>query len=62
MFACKKAVKIAPEGSIIGSRGLAWALTGDFSRAIQDFELFIKWSDDDEEKAQQQGWVYTLKK
>ncbi|MEM1171852.1 MAG: hypothetical protein AAGJ08_22915, partial [Cyanobacteria bacterium P01_H01_bin.35] len=63
MFACEKAVKLAPkDGGIIGSRGLARALTGDFPGAIQDFEAFIKWTEDDELKAQRQGWVDALKK
>nr|WP_287325273.1 hypothetical protein [Okeania sp. SIO1F9] len=63
MFACEKAVKIAPEnGGFIGSRGLARALTGDFPGAIKDFEAYIKWTEDDEFKARLQGWVDALKK
>nr|MDJ0553734.1 hypothetical protein [Microcoleaceae cyanobacterium MO_207.B10] len=63
MFACERAVKLVPEnGNIIDSRGLARALTGDFSGAIKDFEVFIEWTDNAEKKAQRQGWVDALKK
>ena len=63
MFACEKAVQLAPEdGYIRDSRGLARALTGDFPGAIKDFEAYIKWTDNAEEKAQRQGWVDALKK
>ncbi|NEO95540.1 MAG: hypothetical protein F6K56_37360, partial [Moorea sp. SIO3G5] len=62
MFACEKAVELEPEdGTIIDSRGLARALTGNTKGAIEDFEVFIAWTDDQEEKAQRQGWVDDLK-
>ncbi|NEO72228.1 tetratricopeptide repeat protein [Moorena sp. SIO3H5] len=61
MFACEKAIELAPDdGGIIDSRGLARALTGNRKGAIEDFEQFIKWTDDEEDKAQRQGWVDAL--
>ena len=62
MFACDKAVNLSPnDGNIRDSRGLARALTGNYSGAIEDFEAFIKWTNDKEAKAQRQGWVKDLK-
>ena len=63
MFACEKAVELAPdEGYIQDSRGLARALTGNIKGAIEDFEVFIAWTDNEKKKAQRQGWVDALKK
>ncbi|NEO05953.1 WD40 repeat domain-containing protein [Moorena sp. SIO3I8] len=63
MFACEKAVELAPdEGYIQDSRGLARALTGNIKGAIEDFEVFITWTDNQKMKAQRQGWVDALKK
>ncbi|NEQ88635.1 MAG: tetratricopeptide repeat protein, partial [Moorea sp. SIO2I5] len=63
MFACEKALELKPDhGNYIDSRGLARALTGNRKGAIEDFEQFIKWTDDEEDKAQRQGWVDALKK
>lgn len=45
MDACQRAVELAPdEGVVRDSRGLARALTGDYSGAIEDFKLFVEWS------------------
>ncbi len=61
MFACEKAVTLAPEdGMIRDSRGLARALTGDTKGAIADFQAFIQSSNDSEQKSQRQGWVNAL--
>ncbi|NJM71135.1 MAG: hypothetical protein HC862_13405 [Scytonema sp. RU_4_4] len=61
MFACEKAVQLAPnEGYIRDSRGLARALTGNTQGAIEDFEAFIAWTDDKEQKSQRQRWVKDL--
>ncbi|GAB1540627.1 hypothetical protein NUACC21_32960 [Scytonema sp. NUACC21] len=61
MFACEKAVALAPkDGGILDSRGLARALTGDFKGAIEDFQAFIKWSDNSEQKSQRQSWINAL--
>ena len=62
MFACENAVKLAPDdGNIRDSRGLARALTGDYKGAIADFEAYIAETDDEESKAQRQGWVKALR-
>ncbi|MBD2459261.1 ribosome assembly protein 4 [Nostoc sp. FACHB-87] len=62
LFACDKAVTLAPDdGVILDSRGLARALTGDTPGAIADFEAFIAWSDNKDYKAQRQRWVKELK-
>jgi tetratricopeptide (TPR) repeat protein len=78
LFACEKAVQLAPEdGTIRDSRGLARALTGNKSGAIEDFQAYIQWVDkflkeqtklSDADKAQlnqlkreRQGWINALK-
>lgn len=61
MLACQKAVALAPQdGSIIDSRGLARALTGDISGAIVDFRSFIQLTSDADEIALRQGWIDAL--
>ncbi|MGF1960466.1 MAG: hypothetical protein RMX99_013295 [Aulosira sp. DedVER01a] len=61
MFACEKAVSLAPkDGMIRDSRGLARALTGDTKGAIADFQAFIQWSNNSEQKSQRQTWVNAL--
>jgi len=63
MSACEMAVTRDPNhGGIRDSRGVARALTGDYAGAISDLEAFIKWTNNDESKAQRQGWVDALKK
>ncbi len=63
MFACEKAVKLSPDdGSIRSSRGVARALTGDYQGAIEDFQVYVDWVGDGEEKAKVEGWIETLKK
>ncbi|MBD2227407.1 nSTAND1 domain-containing NTPase [Calothrix anomala] len=62
MFACNQAVKLAPKnGNIRDSRGLARALTSDYQGAIADFEAYIAWTDNKDNKAQRQSWVKDLK-
>ncbi|BAY12459.1 nSTAND1 domain-containing NTPase [Calothrix sp. NIES-2098] len=62
MFACEKAVTLAPKnGDIRDSRGLARALTGYSKGAIADFQAFIQWSNDSEQKSKRQAWVNDLK-
>ncbi|MEO1067611.1 MAG: tetratricopeptide repeat protein [Cyanobacteria bacterium J06638_6] len=62
MFACEKAVALAPEhGGIIDSRGLARALTGDTQGAIADFQAFVEWTNNEDSKAQRQEWIEALK-
>ncbi|WP_237396699.1 hypothetical protein [Okeania sp. KiyG1] len=61
MFACEKAVTLDPEnGSIVDSRGLARALTGDIEGAIADFQVYVEWIDDQKKKAQRQEWIKIL--
>ena len=61
MFACDRAVALAPEDlDIIDSRGLARALTGDYKGAIEDFEVFVKWKYDSEYKLERQAWIKDL--
>ncbi|MEA5496141.1 WD40 domain-containing protein [Limnoraphis robusta] len=63
MFACENAVQLKPKNEdYINSRGVARALTGDFEGAIQDFETFVEWTSDEENKAQRKGWIESLKK
>lgn len=62
IFACEKAVKLAPNnGSIRDVRGLARALTGDYKGAIADFEAYIAQTDDKKSKLQRQAWVKSLR-
>nr|MDJ0718341.1 tetratricopeptide repeat protein [Prochloraceae cyanobacterium] len=65
MFACEKAVTLAPEnGGIRDSRGLARALTGNTKGAIEDFQAFIEWTYSDyypDHKAQRQRWIDALR-
>jgi WD40 repeat protein/predicted negative regulator of RcsB-dependent stress response len=62
MDACEKAVILEPEdGDIRNSRGLARALTGDTAGAIEDFQAFIAWTDNDNHKAKRQRWINELR-
>jgi tetratricopeptide (TPR) repeat protein len=78
LFACEKAVQLAPEaGYIRDSRGLARALTGNKSGAIEDFQSAIQWIDKllkekkdlsdtykaklNQWKRERQGWINALK-
>ena len=46
--------------SIINSRGLARALTGDIEGAIIDFQVYVEWTSNKEEKTQRQEWIKAL--
>jgi len=64
MNACEKAVTLAPEHGKIyyqDSRGLARALTGDTAGAIEDFQAYIAWTENDDYKAQRQRWIDELR-
>jgi tetratricopeptide (TPR) repeat protein len=62
MFACEKAVILKPEDTEIRqSRGIGRALTGNTQGAIEDFETYIKSTDDEQVKAQRQNWVNALR-
>lgn len=70
MNACDNAVQIAsetnPEDSVNyrDSRGLARALTGDYSGAIEDFQSFVEWYQTDSSSkdhvAQREMWIAEL--
>ncbi|NES92202.1 WD40 repeat domain-containing protein, partial [Okeania sp. SIO2B9] len=61
MFACEKAVTLDPkDASIVDSRGLARALTGDLQGAIADFQVYVEWTDGEKKKAQRQKWIEAL--
>ena len=61
MFACEKAVTLAPkDGEIRDSRGLARALTGKTKGAIQDFQAFREWTKNGWQKEQRQKWIDAL--
>ena len=62
--ACEKAVTLASpddKGLFQDSRGVARALTGNIEGAIEDFQAFISWTDDDGQKAKRQGWIESLR-
>ena len=65
MRACDLAVERAggedPIHNFRESRGLARALTGNTEGAIEDFEFFIRHTDNAEWKSQRQAWVVALK-
>ncbi|MUG95383.1 hypothetical protein F7734_24665 [Scytonema sp. UIC 10036] len=61
MFACEKAVALSPkDGNILDSRGLARALNDNSKGAIEDFQAFIKWTNNSEQKSQRQRWINAL--
>ncbi len=61
MFACEKAVALAPkDGGIQDSRGLARALT-ETAGAIEDFQAFVEWTKNERKKAQRQRWIDALR-
>jgi WD40 repeat protein/DNA replication protein DnaC len=62
--ACETAVKNNPEhGGYRDSRGLARALTGDTTGAIEDFQAYIDWSGSPpRRKRQRQTWIEALEK
>ena len=61
LFACEKAIALNPDDiSLLDLRGLARALTGDIQGAIEDFQVYVEWTDDQEKKAQRQEWIKVL--
>jgi WD40 repeat protein len=59
---CDTAVKLAPEdGGIRESRALARALTGNFNGAVEDFQKYVEWSNDEEAIAKRKDWIKSLK-
>jgi len=64
MDICDRAVKLTESSpgswDSRDSRGLARALTGDTSGAIEDFQFFIDHTSDVEVKRQRQKWIDEL--
>jgi WD40 repeat protein/class 3 adenylate cyclase len=59
---CEKAVSLSPgDANIRDSRGLARALTGNTSGAIEDFQFFVDNDDRVELTRQRQQWIVDLK-
>ena len=64
---CEQAVSGSPAASYLDSRGLAYALSGDFEAAIPDFEAALaEWADSENPaiqaiSAERQEWVDTLR-
>jgi regulator of sirC expression with transglutaminase-like and TPR domain len=50
------------QGTLIDSRGLARALTGDRQGAMADFNYFVDWTSDGDKKAQRQTWLESLER
>lgn len=66
--ACERAVNLSPDDMALrDSRGLARALTGNKTGAIEDFTAFIEWAKTQEETryteyaAEREQWIATLK-
>src|SRR5262249_20474984 len=65
---CQQAVSLDPQnGEIRDSRGLARALTGDSTGAIEDFKFFVDWTEKDQQSErtrsrgqQRERWVAEL--
>jgi WD40 repeat protein len=66
LFAGEQAVAMAPDrGDIHDTRGVARALTGDFTGAIDDFKAFVEWAlreegYDADQIARRQAWIAEL--
>ena len=59
---CEHAVELAPNhAKMRDNRGLARALTGDYSGAIEDFQFFVENDNDENLIQQRQEWINTLK-
>ena len=62
--ACGRAVELQPEhGKYYDGRGLARALTGDYAGAIEDFEFYLEWGQDQEPEdylSKRWGWIEQL--
>jgi hypothetical protein len=70
MPACEQAVALASSPDVVAgdrdSRGLARALTGNSSGAIEDFQAFVDWSKQngqyDTLGKEREGWIAALKR
>ncbi len=63
--ACERAVEQRSEGRVRDSRGLARALTGDYTGAVEDFVAFVEWAKQhsiyDEQTRKREDWIRELK-
>ncbi len=64
--ACQQAVELAPDNGVFrDSRGLARALTGDYTGAIEDFEVFVEWTKENGQYERyglkREAWIAELK-
>ncbi|MBW4470384.1 MAG: TIR domain-containing protein [Stenomitos rutilans HA7619-LM2] len=58
---CEKVVATDPDnGEFHDSRGVARAMTGDFAGAIEDFQVFVNWTEEDDRRTQRQRWINKL--
>jgi len=65
MDACETAVALAPEhGGIRGSRGVARAIMGDYTGAIEDFNFYVEWTKEKNEYGldgqKREAWITEL--
>ncbi len=63
--ACEQSVALDPEhGGHRDSRGLAYALTGDYESAIEDFKFYVDWSKENDQYEQdgtkRESWIAEL--
>jgi hypothetical protein len=63
---CDLAVFLSPKnGAFRDSRGLAKALTGDYERAVHDFEFFVEWGENkrpESDLAERRKWIEALRR
>ncbi|MFN6519466.1 MAG: caspase family protein [Nostoc sp. CreGUA01] len=58
----EKAVEYEPENANYrDTRGLARASVGNLEGVIEDFQVFIDWTDNEKKKLQRQGWIDALR-
>jgi len=66
MFACEQALELEPKrGDYVHTRGLARALTGNYTGAVEDFQFFVKWAKDaklsEDLVKEREVWIQELK-
>jgi WD40 repeat protein len=60
--ACDKAVQLSPDsGNYRDSRAVNEALHGKFADAAEDFQAFVKWTNNPKSRAQREGFIRELK-
>ena len=62
LFACERAIELTPNhGGRRDSRGLVRALLGDTEGAIEDFEFFVKSTEDERARERREVWIEALR-